>query len=57
MDYIESAEYFHGELRAENIFLSHDLCAKVGNFGFNGQFGKAIGLTPGKVIVSLSFFM
>ncbi|VDL49581.1 unnamed protein product [Hymenolepis diminuta] len=46
MDYIESAEYFHGELRAENIFLSHDLCAKVGNFGFNGQFGRVIGLTP-----------
>lgn len=46
MDYLESAEFFHGELKADNVFLSHDLCVKVGNFGFNVYFGRSIDLAP-----------
>ncbi|KAM7539409.1 hypothetical protein Aperf_G00000054799 [Anoplocephala perfoliata] len=46
MDYLECVGSHHGELTASNVFLSHELCAKIGNFGFNGQFGKTIGLTP-----------
>lgn len=57
MDYIESSDFFHGELRAENVFLTHDLCAKVGNFGFNGQFGKFIGIKPGKMLNYLNVLM
>ncbi|CUT99593.1 proto oncolocus tag tyrosine protein kinase LCK [Echinococcus multilocularis] len=42
MDYLEGVEAFHGELTASNVFLSSELCAKIGNFGFNGRFSKFI---------------
>ncbi|EUB60790.1 Tyrosine-protein kinase SPK-1 [Echinococcus granulosus] len=42
MDYLEGVEAFHGELTASNVFLSFELCAKIGNFGFNGRFSKFI---------------
>ncbi|KAL5963356.1 Tyrosine-protein kinase SPK-1 [Taenia solium] len=41
MDYLESAETYHGELTTSNVFLSPELCAKIGNFGFNGRFSKS----------------
>ncbi|VDM31547.1 unnamed protein product [Hydatigera taeniaeformis] len=41
MDYLESVETFHGELTTSNVFLSSELCAKIGNFGFNGRFSES----------------
>ncbi|KAL5103340.1 Tyrosine-protein kinase SPK-1 [Taenia crassiceps] len=43
MDYLEGVETYHGELTASNVFLSPELCAKVGNFGFNGRFSQSSG--------------
>lgn len=49
MDYLENVQSFHGELRAENIFLSRELTAKIANFGFY----NAVNSKPCKLAIEL----
>ena len=35
MEYIESMNYFHRDLRADNIFVAADQSVKIGDFGLS----------------------
>ncbi|VDD80025.1 unnamed protein product [Mesocestoides corti] len=46
MDYIENMKSFHGNLNASNVFLSSELCAKIGNYGFSVQSDRSVFGSP-----------